>query len=124
MSVLLAAGLIPACNGSLGQNGNNSPPPSFGGATATPAATVGDVNLAWSPATDFSGTGITYNIWYAQGTVSGSETYQFSTPASVSPSGIQVAGLVSGKTYIFHVQAQDGTGAVDSNTAEPTATVP
>src|SRR5215471_782510 len=92
MSVLLAAGLIPACNGSLGQNGNNSPPPSFDGASATPGAAVGEVDLAWSAATDFSGTGITYNIWYAQGALSGSETYQFSVPASTNPSGVQVKG--------------------------------
>jgi hypothetical protein len=122
MSVLLAAGLIPACNGSLGQNGNNSTPPSFGGVTsATAGAAVGQVNLVWSAATDFSGTGIIqYNIWYAQGTTSGSETYQFSVSAATYSSGYTVTGLASGKSYIFHVEAQDGTGATDGNSAEAT----
>jgi len=125
--VLLVAGVIPACNGSMGNNGasSGSTPPSFDGVTsATPLVAAGDVALVWTPATDFSGTGILYDVFYAQGvlpTNSGTETFQFSTPNS---DGVTVTGLESGKSYIFRVVAQDGTGAKDSNSAEAAAIAP
>jgi hypothetical protein len=121
----VAAGLIPACNGSTNPN-QNSRAPVFGGvASATPlAGSPGDVALSWTPAMDFSGTGITYNVFYAIGALpgnSGSETLQFST---TSATGVTVTGLTSSDPYIFHVEAQDGTGASDGNAVEVAATAP
>lgn len=122
--LLLAAGLIPACNGSLDQSAGAQPPVFGGVMSATPLATPGDVVLAWTPAQDFSGTGITYKVFYIQGTLptdSGTETFQFST---TNPTGVTVTGLSSTHAYIFAVEAQDGTGATDSNSAEVAATAP
>ena len=124
--VLLAAELIPACNGSLGQDqGQGSSAPLFDGVmSATPIAAPGDIVLAWTPAQDISGTGITYDVFYAEGTLptnSGSETLQFTTTNST---GVTVTGLTSGHSYIFRVLAQDGSGATDGNNAEVGATAP
>jgi hypothetical protein len=118
---VLASGLIPACT--PGQQGSSNPP-LFGGLTsATPSGTPGQISLVWAPATDNSGTGITYNVFWVVGAIpaqSGMEALHFSTTNST---GVTLTGLVA-DPYIFYVQAQDGTGASDGNTNEVAGTVP
>jgi hypothetical protein len=120
---VLACGLIPACTPNPQSNAS---PPTFNGLTsATPlAGSPGDIALAWTPATDFAGGGITYNVSYFLGTLpadSGKETFQFSTSSST---GVTVTGLTSLDPYIFIVQAQDANGSTDGNTVEVQATAP
>ena len=123
LSILAVAFIIPACTGG---SKNNAAPPSFGGlisATPTPGVAHGSVDLVWTPAVDFAGGGITYNVFYCIGSApaqSGSETLQLQT---ANPTGITIGGLVA-DPYLFIVQAVDINGASDGNSIEKAATIP
>jgi len=119
--VAVAIACVPACGPA---NTPTTAPPQFGGLqTATPTGTSHQVALVWTAATDFSGTGITYNVFWVVGqqpNQSGQETLNFST---TSPNGVNI-DLPVGDPYLFYVQAQDGTGQTDGNTTEVPATIP
>ena len=109
--------LIPACSGS---KNSNSAPPAFAGLVSATKGAPGsqEIILAWTPAVDFSGTGITYQVEYCIGSLpaqSGQETPQTST---TNGTGITLTGLFSGDPYVFHVVAVDGTGQGDGNGVE------
>jgi len=118
----VAIACVPACGPA---NTPTTAPPSFRGLqSATPTGTSHQVALVWFAATDFSGTGITYNVFWVVGTQStgqsGQETLNFST---TNPTGATI-DLPSADPYLFYVQAQDGTGQSDGNTIEVPATIP
>jgi hypothetical protein len=96
-------------------NSSNTPTgPSFGGLQTVTAIGGGQANLVWSPAIDLNGGTITYNVYGAIGTTSGSEVFITST---TNPTGITLSGLTP-DPWIFLVQAVDANGTPDTNTAE------
>jgi len=122
---LVVLGFIPACSNSFDNTGSASTSaPSFGGLTsATPGSAVREIILAWSPASDSSGTGITYLIFQTNAGA-GAENLGSPDYTTTDPTGFVVSGLQSSNQYWFIVQAQDGTGAVDGNATERTAVAP
>jgi len=120
--VLLAAAAIPACG--LNQGNGNSNPPQFGGLTnAMPGTAAGEVILSWTPAIDFSGGGITYNIYLSYG---GPGTENLSSPyaTTTAATGITLSALTSKDSASIIVQAQDASGNTDGNQVEFTVPVP
>jgi hypothetical protein len=113
--LLLACVGIPACGQTANQPTSQL---SFGGlASATPGAAAGEVTLAWSPAVDFGGGSVVYDVFQ---TNAGSGTENLGSPSyqTSSATGFTVTGLNSANHYWFVVQAQDSAGDVDGNTLE------
>jgi hypothetical protein len=87
--------------------------PTFGGlASATDAATSGEVILAWTAATDVN-TPITYNIYWS--TTSGGQAFGIPSATSSSGTGTTISGLTNGQIYYFVVRAEDAAGNEDIN---------
>jgi len=127
---LALLGVIPACSNGLGSGDNGSGlmttgggGPDFNGVTsATQGGASGQVILAWSPAVDHAGAGITYLIFQSNAGA-GMEDMSGPTFTSSSPTGVAVSA-VSGVQYWYIVQARDGNGATDGNTVERTVVAP
>jgi hypothetical protein len=103
--VLILFGLIPACSS---QKGNGTPPTFISNIAAT-STVKGQAVITWSPAIDYSGTGITYNV--AWSLTSGGESFSDPTMSAVGITGTTttISPLTSSDTYYFMVQAVDGT---------------
>ncbi|HEV3026440.1 MAG TPA: fibronectin type III domain-containing protein [Planctomycetota bacterium] len=114
MLALVLCGLIPACTG---QNSNGTPPTFTSNIAATSPAT-GQAVVTWSPAVDYSGTGISYEL--AWSLTSGGES--FTDPANsmvgISATTATVTALTPSDTYYFMVRAVDGNGVADANSPE------
>lgn len=133
LMILLLAGVIPACNGTLngtgsggsaGGGGGGGTPPGFSGlAAATAGGAAGQIVLSWSPAVDFSGGGITYLV-YPSNAGAGKEDLSAPQYTTTNGTGLVINGLVSGLQYWFIVDARDGNGNFDGNMVERTAVVP
>ncbi|HVR83683.1 MAG TPA: fibronectin type III domain-containing protein [Planctomycetota bacterium] len=111
---LLLCGLVPACTGS----NSNGTPPTFTSNIAATSTVSSQAVVTWSPAVDYSGTGITYNL--AWSLTSGGESFTDPTMSMVgiSTTTATVTPLTPSDTYYFMVQAVDGNGVTDANSPE------